>query len=138
MFQKALVGLIGITLVLWALFWGYTAIQGIRSVGAEVTLLTDRIVAAYPECRKCTINELQLHLRSDSTFTLTTYDQAPDTLRYVGVWQTDSRRLSLYVTNPENIASQWPPLEYYLAVDGALQYMSSDSLLPIHTFPADD
>ena len=131
MFQRILIGLIGVTLVLWAAFWTYTAILGMRSLGAEAVLHTDRLAIAYPECRKCDTAELRLFLASDSTFALTQITLESDTIRHEGVWRVDSRRLGLF--RPDGAV-----YDYYLSVDGALQYMGADSLLPVHTFPAKD
>jgi hypothetical protein len=129
MFQRILLGLIGTTLILWAAFWIYTATLGMKSLGAPAVLHTDRTIVAYPECRKCDTSELMLTLASDSSFALVEITTAPDTLVRSGAWRTDSRRLALYTADGE-------VLDYYLAVDGALQYIGADSLLPVHTFPA--
>lgn len=129
MFQRVLIGLIGVTLLFWAGFWVYTAILGIKSFGHNAILHTDRSVLTYVECRKCDTSTLKLYMASDSTFTMTEVKTTADTLRYEGRWWTDSRRLILSAETGE-------VFDYYLAVDGALQYMGSDTLLPVHTFPA--
>ena len=129
MFQRVLIGLIGVTLLLWAAFWIYTAVMGFKSFRQDATLHTDRSVLTYVECRKCDTSTLELNMGSDSTFTLTEVKNTADTMRYSGSWDTDSGRLLLYASSGEIF-------DYYLAVDGALQFMGSDTLLPVHTFPA--
>lgn len=135
MFQKLLIGLIGFTLIGWAVFWAYTAVLGFRSLGADAVLITDIPRITYPECRKCDTRGIRLTLGSDSTYTMIEYTfdektQVADSTVFTGPWVTDSRRLSLFADSGQT------RFDYYLAVDGALQYMGSDSLLPVHTFRA--
>lgn len=135
MYQRILIGIIGFTLVGWSIFWAYTAVLGFRSLGADAILITDIPRITYPECRKCDTQAISLTLGSDSTYTMTEYTynestQVADTVVHEGPWATDSRRLALFADSGR------VRFDYYLSVDGALQYMGSDSLLPVHTFRA--